>query len=306
MFLLFRRDVLPKVLCIDDEHDLRQDIVEELQDAGYNVFEAANGQEGLQIILNDEPDLVVSDITMPLMNGYELLTELRTKHPKYDEMPFIFLSALADKDNVLKGIKAGSDDYITKPIDFDLLLAKVESRLRQNTRMLERKKKEQIHLYKAMKKRQMSQVESDKEDSQESEEATECHDQPNKETPDNSRQFVLVGRETKLIKELKNHLELNGDKVTSFSSGKAYLTKRKQFEADITFFGLKTDDVDFAHIFPRCKGQAGKMVFLTNSTEQNFVKFLFSKINPRELAGVLKLPCEHGVIDTQIANWMKS
>ncbi len=101
---------MPKILCIDDEEDLRQDIVEELQEAGYEVLEASNGKEGLQVILNDEPDLVVSDITMPVMDGYELISTLRTNHTKYDEMPFIFLSALADKENVLKGMKTGSDD----------------------------------------------------------------------------------------------------------------------------------------------------------------------------------------------------
>lgn len=287
---------MPKVLCIDDEHDLRQDIVEELQDAGYEVIEAANGQEGLQTILNDEPDLVVSDITMPVMDGYELITDLRAKHPKYDEMPFIFLSALADKDNVLKGIKAGSDDYITKPIDFDLLLAKVESRLRQNTRMLKRKKKEQIHLYKAMKKRAQNGNE-DEENSQET---------PDSASEKNSKNFVLVGKDTELFNEFKEHLETSGDNVTCFTSGKAYLTKRKQVEADVTFFCMKTDDVDFAHIFPRCKGVSGKMVFVTFQSEQKFLKFLFTKVNPRDLAGVLKLPCEHNLINTQIANWCNS
>lgn len=284
---------MPKILCIDDEKDLRQDVAEELEDAGYEVIEAANGQEGLQCILNEDPDLVVSDITMPVMDGYELISEIRTNHPKYDEMPFIFLSALADKDNVLKGIKAGSDDYITKPIDFDLLLAKVESRLRQNSRMLDRKKKEQIHLYKAMKKRAQAETEDDPN-------SLDNIDGTAQPYPNN---YVLVGKETELFNELKKHLELKGDHVTTFTSGKAYLTKRKQVEADITFFCMKTDDVDFAYIFPRCVGGAGKMVIVSFEAEQNLLKFLFSKINPRELTGVLKLPCEHSEIDSHIRNW---
>ena len=284
---------MPKILCIDDEKDLRQDVAEELEDAGYEVIEVANGQEGLQCILNEDPDLVVSDITMPVMDGYELISEIRTNHPKYDEMPFIFLSALADKDNVLKGIKAGSDDYITKPIDFDLLLAKVESRLRQNSRMLDRKKKEQIHLYKAMKKRAQAETEDDPN-------SLDNIDGTAQPYPNN---YVLVGKETELFNELKKHLELKGDHVTTFTSGKAYLTKRKQVEADITFFCMKTDDVDFAYIFPRCVGGAGKMVIVSFEAEQNLLKFLFSKINPRELTGVLKLPCEHSEIDSHIRNW---
>ena len=187
---------MPKILCIDDEEDLRQDIVEELQDAGYEVLEAANGKEGLQAILNDGPDLVVSDITMPVMDGYELISTLRQNYPKYDDMPFIFLSALADKENVLKGMKIGSDDYITKPIDFDILLTKVETCLRQANRMLEKKKKEQVLLYKAMQKRQNSQAAQSK-----AETPTETES-----TPQSARSFVFVGKKGKMLSELKNLL----------------------------------------------------------------------------------------------------
>lgn len=278
---------MPKILCIDDEEDLRQDIVEELQDAGYEVLEAANGKEGLQVILNDGPDLVVSDITMPVMDGYELISSLRQNYPKYDDMPFIFLSALADKENVLKGMKVGSDDYITKPIDFDILLAKVETCLRQANRMLEKKKKEQVLLYKAMQKRQNDQ-------------AAEHEDAPKP-----VRNFVLVGKKGKMLSEFKNLLELKGDKVSTFTSGRTYLTKRKHTKADLTFFWLKTDDVDFSHLYPRCTTQKNKMIYVTEPSDQNLTRFLLSKLDTTKLTGILKLPSEHSVIDDKITEWMK-
>ena len=286
---------MPKILCIDDEEDLRQDIVEELQDAGYEVLEAANGKEGLQAILNDGPDLVVSDITMPVMDGYELISTLRQNYPKYDDMPFIFLSALADKENVLKGMKIGSDDYITKPIDFDILLTKVETCLRQANRMLEKKKKEQVLLYKAMQKRQNSQAAQSK-----AETPTEVES-----TPQSARSFVFVGKKGKMLSELKNLLELKGDKVSTFTSGRTYLTKRKNTQADLTFFWLKTDDYDFAHLYPRCDAQNSKVIYVTEPSDKKLTQFLLSKLDTTKLTGILKLPSEHSVIDDKIIEWMK-
>jgi DNA-binding response OmpR family regulator len=113
------------VLCIDDEADIRQLIVEELTDAGFATLEAANGQEGLEAILAYWPDIVICDISMPVMDGHQLLAEIQMNHAELFNIPFILLSALTDKDNVLTGLRAGAADYLTKPIDFDLLLAKL-------------------------------------------------------------------------------------------------------------------------------------------------------------------------------------
>lgn len=119
------------ILCVDDEALLREDIVEELEDEGYRVLQASDGEEGLKQILQHRPDLVICDITMPRKNGYELLKEVRTEHGISAEMPFIFLSALADKEHVVAGLKMGADNYITKPVDLDVLRVKVKASLRQ-------------------------------------------------------------------------------------------------------------------------------------------------------------------------------
>jgi len=123
------------ILCIDDETLLREDIVEELEDEGYKVLQASDGHEGLKQILSHRPDLVICDITMPRKNGYEFLKEVRGEHGISAEMPFIFLSALADKEHVVAGLKLGADNFMTKPVDFDVLLVKVKACLRQVDRI---------------------------------------------------------------------------------------------------------------------------------------------------------------------------
>ena len=117
------------ILCIEDEDQIRQSIIEELVDAGYETFEASNGQEGIQAIVDHKPDLVLCDITMPKKTGFDILRELRSDYPELSDIPFVFLSALADKKNVIEGLRLGSDDYLTKPIDFDILSATIKMRL---------------------------------------------------------------------------------------------------------------------------------------------------------------------------------
>lgn len=113
------------ILCIDDEADIRKLIVEELTDAGFDTLEASNGREGLETIIAKWPDIVICDITMPEMDGHQLLAEIQVNYPDFSNIPFIFLTALADRQNLLAGLKAGAADYLTKPIDLDVLMAKV-------------------------------------------------------------------------------------------------------------------------------------------------------------------------------------
>lgn len=130
-----------KILCIEDEADIREDIVEELEEAHYDVVEAIDGNEGLEMILEHKPDLVLCDINMPCKNGYKLLQEVREKYVLFAEMPFIFLSALGGREDVLVGLKKGADAYLTKPIDFGLLLETVHASLRQMDRVKQMREK---------------------------------------------------------------------------------------------------------------------------------------------------------------------
>jgi len=137
------------IVYIEDEEDIRQDVSEELHEAGYDVIEACNGAEGLAAIRSSRPDMVVCDVSMPVMTGLELLAELREGDARYNDLPFIFLTALADRGDIINGKKAGADDYLTKPIDLEMLLATVDTRLRQVKRAENKKNNQMVKLYKA-------------------------------------------------------------------------------------------------------------------------------------------------------------
>jgi DNA-binding response OmpR family regulator len=118
-----------KILCVEDDRETAALIAEELVERGYSVAVAHDGREGLAAILKTMPDLVLSDISMPIMSGFELLERLIALAPRFARMPFVFLTALTDRDNELKGRQLGADDYVTKPIDFDVLATIITARL---------------------------------------------------------------------------------------------------------------------------------------------------------------------------------
>ncbi len=118
-----------RILCVEDDHETAALIAEELVERGYEVSVAHDGREGFAAILKNTPDLVLSDISMPVMSGFELLERLTAVAPRFGNMPFVFLTALTDRDNELKGRQLGADDYVTKPIDFDVLDAIIKARL---------------------------------------------------------------------------------------------------------------------------------------------------------------------------------
>jgi DNA-binding response OmpR family regulator len=118
-----------KILCIEDDRETAALLVEELTDRGYETYVAHDGREGFAAILKNMPDLVLSDISMPEMSGFELLERLIKLAPRFSKMPFLFLTALGDRDNELKGRRLGADDYVVKPIDFDVLDTIILARL---------------------------------------------------------------------------------------------------------------------------------------------------------------------------------
>ncbi len=129
-----------KILCIEDEAPIRDDIVEELRDAGFTTVAAPTGEAGLRAIVEEVPDLVLCDITMPGMSGLDVLRTVRRDHPERADMPFIFLTALADRESIIDGKTLGCDDYLTKPVDFGILMATVRARLDQVARVADRER----------------------------------------------------------------------------------------------------------------------------------------------------------------------
>ena len=124
-----------RILCIEDDAETAALIAEELVERGYEVTIAGDGREGFAAILKDMPDLVLSDISMPVMSGFEVLERLTALAPRFRNMPFVFLTALSDRDNELRGRQLGADDYVTKPIDFDVLATIITARLAGVARM---------------------------------------------------------------------------------------------------------------------------------------------------------------------------
>jgi len=124
-----------RILCIEDDAETAALIAEELVERGYEVTIAGDGREGFAAILKNMPDLVLSDISMPVMSGFEVLERLTALAPRFRNMPFVFLTALSDRDNELRGRQLGADDYVTKPIDFDVLATIITARLAGVARM---------------------------------------------------------------------------------------------------------------------------------------------------------------------------
>jgi DNA-binding response OmpR family regulator len=118
-----------KILCIEDDRETAALIAEELAERGYEVTIAHDGAQGFAAIFRTMPDLILCDINMRVMSGFEVLEHLTQIAPRFNNMPFIFLTALADRKNELKGRQLGADDYVTKPIDFDVLGAIISARL---------------------------------------------------------------------------------------------------------------------------------------------------------------------------------
>ncbi len=118
------------ILVIEDNSDVRENITELLELAGYTVHAAVNGKEGVKMAINLLPDLILCDIMMPKMDGYGVLYMLG-KNTKTTHIPFVFLTAKAEKQDFREGMNKGADDYVTKPFTEIELLQAVETRLRR-------------------------------------------------------------------------------------------------------------------------------------------------------------------------------
>ena len=112
---------MANIVVVEDEAALREIIVEELEDLGHTVHPASDGEQGLAAIRQHRPDIVLADINMPRMNGYQMRKRLMTEEPELAKRPFIYVSALAEKSDIADGLILGADHYATKPIDFGKL-----------------------------------------------------------------------------------------------------------------------------------------------------------------------------------------
>lgn len=127
---------MTKILIIEDHNDLREDIIEMLELEGYQAFGAEDGAQGIDVARMKMPDLIVCDIMMPGMNGYEVLETLRA-YSDTATIPVIFLTARAEKVSRRQGMVLGADDYLTKPMMVNELLDSIKTQLRKRQELNE-------------------------------------------------------------------------------------------------------------------------------------------------------------------------
>lgn len=119
---------MPKILVVEDEIAILENVGDLLEMQGYQVLSATNGLDAIRYANYDQPDLVICDISMPVMDGFGVLMELKSNSVT-NRMPFVFLTALADRDTMRKGMEHGADDFLTKPFTSKELLSMVQTQL---------------------------------------------------------------------------------------------------------------------------------------------------------------------------------
>ena len=122
--------IVKKILIADDEPDILEILQFNLQQEGYQVVTAKNGNEAIEQAKKNQPDLIILDIMMPGKNGIEVCNLLRMQ-PIFNETLIVFLSALSDEVTEIRGLETGADDYLTKPISPKILLSKVNALFRR-------------------------------------------------------------------------------------------------------------------------------------------------------------------------------
>lgn len=132
------------ILVVEDDKDIREGVEIYLRSQGYEVFQAADGIEGLQVLEREEIHLAIVDVMMPRMDGIKMTVKLREKY----DFPVIMLSAKSEEVDKIAGLNIGADDYVTKPFTPMELMARVNSQLRRYKKFMEKlEKKEKENVY---------------------------------------------------------------------------------------------------------------------------------------------------------------
>src|SRR6266699_6431397 len=122
---------MKRILVIEDEHEMRRNITALLRYKEYEPIAAENGRLGVELARREKPDLILCDVMMPELDGYGVLQTLQ-QDAGLALIPFVFLTAKGDKDNLRSGMNLGADDYLTKPVANADLVRAIEARLRRS------------------------------------------------------------------------------------------------------------------------------------------------------------------------------
>ncbi len=275
---------MKKILIVEDEPVIRNDVAMELESYGFEVLQACDGAEGLASIIANKPDLVLSDITMPKMNGHEMLIALRDNHPDLADIPVVFLSALADRQDIIKGKSLGADDYLTKPIDYEMMLATVRSRLHQVKRMEQQKQNQLLKLYNALSKSLDHAVDS-------------AHAKPTEETP--QMMVVTISNNEVDLSEIRETLEAQNHQVIKMDSGVVFQASVDNIAPDLVIVSLNTSDMPASMMVRLIKAErecAFPIVLLVPPLNQN-------RLNPSHESwfdAIIQMPCSGDEFAAQI------
>lgn len=121
-----------KILIVEDEKSLRDTLKDMFSTSGYEVEVAENGREALDLMLSSKPDVIITDISMPVMDGYELVQEIK-KTPDGNKIPILMLTAKVSEEEKIRGLNFGAVDYITKPFSYHELQLKIQNHLNLTT-----------------------------------------------------------------------------------------------------------------------------------------------------------------------------
>jgi two-component system OmpR family response regulator len=124
--------MVPQIMVVDDEAGVRDLVCDALRIAGFETLRANDGMSALTLLRSEKPDLLIIDVNMPLMDGFDLVERLRTQN---DLTPVLMLSARNDRADITRGLSLGADDYVTKPFGLEELLLRVKAILRRTSKV---------------------------------------------------------------------------------------------------------------------------------------------------------------------------
>lgn len=127
------------ILLIEDNRDIRENLIEYLEMAGYKIISAQNGKRGIELAIAFIPDLIICDVLMPVMDGHQFLVSL-LETESTSQIPFIFSSSMFEKKDVEIALQNGADDYIAKPYEMEALLKVIEIRVKFGSKRKKNKK----------------------------------------------------------------------------------------------------------------------------------------------------------------------